>query len=134
VAEAVTSYDDAALKPAGIGSMTSPREESRVAAVLNQYARAYARLDAGAARAVWPSVDERALARAFAGLASQDLAFDDCSIDVQGATANASCRGTAKYVGKIGNRQPRIEPRVWRFELHRDGEAWKIANAIASRQ
>jgi hypothetical protein len=132
--EAVTVYDDANLKPAAVGTMSSPREEPRVAAVLNQYARAYARLDAEAARAVWPSVDERALARAFAALSSQDVAFDDCSIEVQGPKANASCRGTARYVGKVGNGQLRTEPRVWRFELHRDGEAWKIANAEARRQ
>jgi hypothetical protein len=110
------------------------RDETRVAAVLDQYARAYGRLDAGAAREVWPSVDERALARAFDNLASQSVSFDDCAIDVQGATANASCRGTTSYVGKVGSREPRIEPRTWRFELRRDGEAWKIASAEARRQ
>lgn len=109
-------------------------DETRVEAVLNQYARAYGRLDASAARAVWPTVDERALARAFDGLASQNVSFDDCAIDVRGTTANASCRGTASYVGKVGSRAPRIEARTWRFELRRDGEAWKIENAEARRQ
>ena len=108
-------------------------DEQGVSQALNQYARAYGRLDAVAARAVWPSVDERALARAFAGLESQNLSFDRCDIDVRGATANASCRGQASYVGKVGAREPRTEPRQWRFELRRDGEAWKIESAEARR-
>jgi hypothetical protein len=108
-------------------------EENRVAAVLDAYVRAYTRLDARAARDVWPSVDERALARAFAGLASQGIAFDDCSIDVNGSAANAACRGTATYVAKVGRDDLRIEARTWRFELQRDGEEWKIASAVTRR-
>lgn len=109
-------------------------DQTRVAAVLNQYARAYGQLDAGAAREVWPTVNERALARAFAGLASQDVEFDDCEIDVRGTRANASCRGKASYVGKVGSGELRTESRTWRFELRRDGDAWKIENAEARRQ
>ena len=120
----------AAVVPAAI---VSPREESRVEEVLRRYARAYGQLDASAAAAVWPSVDEKALAKAFRDLASQNLSFDDCEIDIRGSVANASCRGMASYVGKVGSREPRIEPRTWRFELRRDGEAWKIENAEARR-
>jgi hypothetical protein len=120
----------AAVVPAAI---VSPREETRVQEVLRRYARAYGELDASAAAAVWPSVDEKALARAFKDLASQNLSFDDCEIDIRGSVANASCRGMASYVGKVGSREPRIEPRTWRFELRRDGEAWKIENAEARR-
>ena len=108
-------------------------DQSRVAEVLRRYARAYDNLDVGAARDVWPSVDQRALSRAFESLASQTVSFDDCDIDVQGTTANASCRGQASYVGKVGRGAPRTEPRTWRFELRRDGETWKIANAEARR-
>lgn len=122
----------AAAAPAVVATV-SRADETRVAQVLNQYARAYGQLDASAARAVWPSVDERALARAFSGLASQDVSFDSCDIDVRGATANASCRGRARYVGKIGSREERNEPRQWRFELRRDGDAWKIETAEARR-
>jgi hypothetical protein len=108
-------------------------DESRVADVLRQYARAYGDLDASAARVIWPSVDQRALARAFESLRSQQLSLQECEIDVHGATANASCRGQAQYVGKVGSGEPRIEPRTWRFELRREGEAWKIAHAEARR-
>jgi hypothetical protein len=104
-----------------------------VTATLNAYAHAFAQLDARAARAVWPSVDERALARAFAGLSSQDIAFDDCAINVDGARADAACHGTASYVAKIGKDERRIEPRTWQFHLERDGDAWKIATAEARR-
>jgi hypothetical protein len=108
-------------------------DESRVADVLRQYARAYGDLNASAARDIWPSVDQRALARAFESLRSQQLSLQDCQIDVHGTTANASCRGQAQYVGKVGSGEPRIEPRTWRFELRREGEAWKIAHAEARR-
>jgi len=132
----------AAPPPGGAASAASPLaaavvpprvDEHGVTQALNQYASAYGRLDAGAARAVWPSVDERALARAFAGLESQNVSFDSCDIDVRGTTANASCRGQASYVGKVGTREPRTEPRQWRFELRRDGDAWKIESAEARR-
>jgi hypothetical protein len=108
------------------------RDETLVSSVLDRYARAYDALDASAAREIWPSVDERALARAFAGLQSQSVSFDDCNIDVRGETAAASCRGLASYVGKVGSREPRTEPRQWTFELRRDGEAWKIESARTS--
>jgi hypothetical protein len=126
-----------AAASAAASTITRPEtsgDQTRVAAVLSQYARAYGQLDAGAAREVWPTVNERALARAFAGLASQAVAFDDCQIDVIGMKANASCRGKASYVGKIGSGEQRTEARTWRFELRRDGEAWKIENAEARRQ
>lgn len=127
---------DGSIPPMKAGPPPVPAgavDESRVADVLRQYARAYGDLDASAARDIWPSVDQRALARAFDSLRSQQLSLQDCRIDVHGATANASCRGQAQYVGKVGSGEPRIEPRTWRFELRREGEAWKIAHAEARR-
>lgn len=100
---------------------------------MHRYAAAYGNLDVGAARDVWPNVDQRALARAFDSLASQTVSFDSCDIDVRGAVANASCRGQASYVGKVGRTEPRTEPRTWRFELRRDGERWTIERAEARR-
>ena len=110
-------------------TMTPRSDNTRIAQVLNQYARAYGNLDPGAAHAVWPGVDERALARAFASLESQDVTFDRCDIDVKGALASASCRGTASYVGKVGSRQARTEPREWIFDLKLHGDEWKIEKA-----
>jgi hypothetical protein len=116
-----------------IADVAESLDRRDVTATLNAYAHAFAQLDARAARAVWPSVDERALARAFAGLTSQDIAFDDCAINVHGARADAACRGTASYVAKIGKDERRVEPRTWQFQLERAGDAWKIATAEARR-
>ncbi len=125
----------AAETPAPVPAASAPgRDQSRVEDALRRYARAYGALDAEAARAVWPSVDEKALARAFQNLASQNVSFDDCDIDIRGAVASASCRGQASYVGKVGSRERRTEMRLWRFELRREGDAWKIENAEARRQ
>jgi hypothetical protein len=129
----VTPATPPAATPAPSAIVPPRVDENGVTQALNQYARAYGRLDASAARAVWPTVDERALARAFAGLESQNVSFENCDIDVRGATANASCRGQASYVGKVGNRSTRTEARQWRFELRRDGDAWKIETAEARR-
>jgi hypothetical protein len=115
--------------PAALPAVAARDEQRLVAGVLDAYARAYSDLDAAAARDVWPSVNERALARAFDALASQHVAFDDCRIDVRGVAASATCRGRASYVGKVGSGDARTEAREWQFDLRRDGEAWKIANA-----
>jgi hypothetical protein len=120
----------ASVVPAAV---TIPADQSGVEEVLRRYARAYGDLNASAARAVWPTVDEKALARAFNNLASQNVSFDNCEIDIKGAVANASCRGQASYVGKVGSREPRTESRTWRFELRREGDVWKIEDVDARR-
>jgi len=116
-----------------VSAIAPGADESRVTQALNQYARAYGQLDASAARAVWPTVDERALARAFAGLESQTLSFEACDVNVHGITATASCRGRASYVGKVGNRERRTEARDWTFELRDTADGWKIQSAQAKR-
>jgi hypothetical protein len=108
-------------------------EDGQVRKALLQYKSAYEALDARSARAVWPVVNERALARAFDGLESQHLMFDACDIQVNGEAAAATCRGTARYVAKIGSREPRTEPRVWNFTLKKSGQDWKIESARAER-
>ena len=108
-------------------------DNSRVNAVLNQYASAYAQLNASAVRSIWPSVDERALSKAFSNLSSQSMSFDNCDIVVNGVTARASCRGRASYVVKVGNQERHNETRTVRFDLKRDGDAWKILKAETSK-
>ena len=122
-----------AAAPAGAAAVVPSTDELRVESLLRLYTRAYERLDSGAVRAIWPSVDERALARAFASLSSQTLSFDSCDITVNGATARASCHGHASYVGKVGNQTPRTESRTVQFELRRDADAWKIERADARK-
>ena len=100
---------------------------------LQRYRKAYDGLDAQSARAVFPAVNQAALARAFDGLESQTLTFDTCDVQLRGEAAVATCRGSARYVPKIGSREPRVEPRVWNFSLRKSGNDWTIDSARAER-
>jgi len=111
----------------------STDESLLVKQTLQRYRVAYEGLDARSAQAVWPAVNQAALARAFDGLASQSLTFDACDVRVRGELATATCQGSARYVPKIGSREPRTERRVWNFSLHKAGEDWKIESARAER-
>lgn len=110
---------------------TSGDDTALVQTVLQRYRRAYEGLDARSAAAVWPAVNVSALARAFDGLASQALIFDVCYVKLEGNAADAICRGSARYVPKVGRREPRIESRVWTFALRKAGSDWRIENARA---
>jgi hypothetical protein len=103
-----------------------------VRAVLNRYRDAYSTLDVNLARAVWPGVDARALARAFDRISMQQFEFAACDISITGERALAGCSGNARYVPKVGNKNPRVESRVWEFELRRIDQQWTI-EAVASR-
>ena len=80
-----------------------------------------------------PSVDVRALARAFDSLSSQELAFDNCLFDITADVATAQCRGSATYTPKVGGRGPKLEPRQWTFHLRKKDEGWMIESAQAKR-
>jgi hypothetical protein len=97
--------------------------------VLDQYALGYSTRRAGVVRQIWPSVDARALERAFSQLQSQQVSFDDCRIEAAAAAARATCSGTARWVPAVGDRSPRQQSRTWHFVLARDGEAWVITQA-----
>jgi hypothetical protein len=104
-------------------------DEDLVRDVLQQYRVAYEHLDARSAAAVWPRVDRSALERAFEGLVSQRLTFDSCNVEVRSSAGTAVCRGSTRYVPKIGSREPRIEPRTWTFSLRKAGSDWRIDTA-----
>jgi hypothetical protein len=78
-------------------------------------------------------VNRTALARAFESLQSQSLAFDACDMHIRGESATATCHGSARYVPKIGSREPHREPRVWTFTLSKNSGDWTIENARAER-
>jgi hypothetical protein len=121
---------------AGAGALTAVvADEAAIERALRQYKDAYEHLDAKAASAVWPTVDQRALSRAFAGLASQSLDFRGCEVVVRaGASkATASCSGTAEYVRKVGDARVRVEPRQWTFTLNKTQGAWRIEAVDGSR-
>src|SRR5262249_14168198 len=62
-------------------------DEQRIVAALKRFTDAYARLNPVAAKAVWPGVDTRALARAFDALESQSIEFDGCTLHVTDSQA-----------------------------------------------
>ena len=103
-----------------------PTDADVIQRVLARYRAAFNVLDSGAAKAVWPSVDTRALGRAFERLEAQNLVFANCDVAVTGAQASASCNGTASYVPKVGHRASFVESRQWRFELKKSGTDWVI--------
>jgi hypothetical protein len=103
--------------------------DAAVRTALDRYAAAYSALDADAAERVWPGVNHAALTRAFDGLVSQRISLGNCRIDVSGATARASCAGSATWTPKIGGGAPHTEARLWTFDLARAGADWRIVNA-----
>jgi hypothetical protein len=102
--------------------------EPRIRAVLSAYEAAFTSLDASAARSVWPNVDQRALSRAFNGLASQSVSLGECEINVQGDAATARCTGNATWAPKVGG-VARTAARRWQFALEKAGSTWQIVRA-----
>jgi hypothetical protein len=99
---------------------------------LGRYRTAFSGLNASAAGVVWPTVDQKALGKAFERLERQSLTFENCTIDVRGVRALATCKGSADYVPKVGNKSPRTDSRQWTFNLHKANEQWLI-DAVNSR-
>jgi hypothetical protein len=137
VAALETTPPPPAVLPASAPETTivesKPPDDALVRRTLQQYKNAYDALDARSAQAVWPAVNERALARAFDGLESQNVIFDACDVQVTGDLARALCRGITRYVAKVGSHEPRTEPRIWNFTLRRTGPDWKIESARAEK-
>ena len=106
-------------------------EEVVVRDLLDRYRGAYEQLDARAARRIWPSVDERRLARAFSDLVSQTLDFEECRIDIDSVRGVATCRGRATYVVRVGKRTPQTQDRSWTFQLQKTDERWAIDSVRA---
>jgi hypothetical protein len=102
--------------------------EQDVRNVIDRYRDAYERLDAAAARAVWPGVDEAGLTRAFGGLTSQRIEFARCDIWRDAQAAFATCSGTASYAPKVGRAQNDV-PRSWHFRFRRRAAGWTIESA-----
>ena len=99
--------------------------------VLLRYADAYDRRDVNAAAVLWPTLDRRALTRAFASLTRQDVDFERCTVDVAEARGAATCVGTVRYVPTIGRGVEKEGRITWTFDLVRAGEQWQIAGLRA---
>lgn len=102
------------------------RNTTGIENAISRYRRAFNSLDAHAAREVWPTVDQRTLTRAFERLEAQNVSFDRCQIEVNNERAEARCSGTARYVPRVGSREPRVDRREWRFSLVKKSDEWLI--------
>jgi hypothetical protein len=122
-----TPRETAAL-PAEASRAVAANPEGSVRAVLARYEAAYSGLDAAAAGAVWPSVDRRALARAFEGLTAQTVDLGRCEVRVTGASARAECSGRAEWTPRVGG-GTRSAARRWQFDLKAAGNDWVIVSA-----
>ncbi len=123
VERAVEQKSPAAQKRADLAD-----QEEIVRRVLLDYKRAYDQLDVQAAKAVWPSLDDRKLQRAFRQLDGQELRFAKCEVSVNGQDSNARCQGDATYRPKVGSRVHLTE-REWTFSLARANDRWQIVKA-----
>jgi hypothetical protein len=95
---------------------------------MDRYRVAYSSLDVNQVQAVWPSVDARALTRAFSQISAQQFEFAGCEIAVTVAGGTAYCSGSAEYVTKVGSKTPRVDARDWTFQFQRVGADWRIAS------
>ena len=120
-------------RPSEAAPAIAADDPALIRATLQRYRHAYNALDARLAHAVYPGVDEAALTRAFGGLRSQALEFEACSVDALAESARAVCRGSARYVPKIGSREPHAETRVWTFRLKKNDGDWRIESAWTDR-
>jgi hypothetical protein len=113
-------------------AVAAPTDEQRILGVLGDYKAAYEQLDPQAVETVWPSVNTRALARAFDGLSSQSIGFDRCDVSVGTATARAACQGDVEYVKRVGGGTQSAR-REWVFDLQKSEDgAWRI-KSLTSR-
>jgi len=110
--------------PAPIASTVTPA--TAIERTLQGYQSAFSRRDVNAVRQVWPSVDQKALAKAFDQLRSEDLTLENCKVTVNGANAVAACGGKTEYVPKIGSKSPRVERHQWRISLQQVAERWVV--------
>ena len=112
------------------GGVDAREEESnRIRALLSRYETAYNRLDAKAASAVWPGVNQAALGRAFDVLLSQRVSLGLCDITVIGDIAGASCAGKARWEPKVGGGLQTAD-RYWKFNLRKTDDGWKIQEIL----
>jgi hypothetical protein len=63
----------------------------------------------------------------------QRAAFEECAIEIQGDRAEASCSGTARYVPRVGNADPRIEGRQWTFGLRNKTDGGWVIDQVEAR-
>jgi hypothetical protein len=113
------------------GSAASDDDRLSIERTLERYQRAYRELDVPAAAALWPTVDARALRRAFASVHEQDLVFRSCDIATTPEAATVHCVGDLTYVRRLGDTTRRAERHTWTIQLLRSGREWSVVGLSA---
>jgi hypothetical protein len=128
LAELTTLRASAARSRDRIRAEESPTnsEADSIRRVVDQYVNAFNSLDEQAALTIWPSLDEKALTKAFSELAEQELSLDQCQVDRTGTRAAVFCHGRLRYVPKIGRQSSRTREGRWTFKLQNAAERWTI--------
>ena len=109
---------------------SAPDQRAAIRSTLGRYEAAYSELDVAGVRAVWPALDQRALARAFGSLESQRVSLENCNVEVDGGTARANCSGTAAWTPKVGG-GVHTSARRWVFDLTQSDGSWRIVRVQA---
>lgn len=118
----------------GVGAQDDPEERAEtqsIERVIREYREAVETLDAKRVKSVWPSANEKALAKAFAEIEQQSLSFDACVIGRDESHAEATCTGNARIVPRVGNPAPHYVIGEWRFTLRKTDAAWAIRSVEA---
>jgi hypothetical protein len=113
----------------GVHAADFPSQQQVVLEVVRQYTRAYERLDVRTAKALRPSLDDRALQRAFQKLDRQEFHIASCDVSIRGQAANARCLGDMTYRPKFGSGEHHLPDREWTFNLSRNDSGWQIVDA-----
>ena len=118
-------------EPAAIVTAVAYSPDAGIRSLLQKYEDAYDHRDVRSAAVLWPSLDTRALTRAFAGLDRQDVSFDRCDIDAGAERGSAVCEGTVRYVPSVGRGVEKEARVIWTFDLTRSGQDWRITRLSA---
>jgi hypothetical protein len=118
-------------EPAAATVTAIERDEREIRGLLDAYRNSYDQRDPVATARLWPGVNTAALTRAFGTLASQQLDFAQCALDVIGQRATARCSGSLQYVRRVGTATPQSRNVSWDFELDRSTGRWLIDRVTA---
>jgi hypothetical protein len=116
------------VRPTESASRSVSEEEELVRRLLDEYTGAFERRDVRAQKALYPTVDSKALKRRYEQITAQRLTLESCGITISGSTANARCRGSATFQPRIGTRVLEYASREWTFDLSKQDTAWRIVN------
>lgn len=123
VAEPTIGVTEVPVRPTTAGD-----DERAVRATVQAYTSAYTGLNADAVKALFPSVNDGALRRAFRSLRSQRVELRSMSVAIAGDGASVSGTWVSSAVGQVGDSTPQRDERPVIFTLAKRNGSWVIVN------